>query len=420
MPKLSAGRVQSVATRILVERERARMAFRSAGYWDIDGVFSRRRPTTSHPAAGARWSRSDGARVATGRDFDSTGELDHRRASVQLDEAGARALAERLAGRPLRGHRVEERPYRRSPYAPFMTSTLQQEAGRKLRFSSAADDADRAAAVRERLHHLHAYRLDRAVGDGGRGGAHAGRASSTARSTCRRSRAATPARSRTRRRPTRRSARPATRSAPRARSRGSAQRRRVPALRADLAAHGGQPDGRRHRHQRDGPARRRASAPVPSGQRRRLQAPAARSSRSPASCGPTSRAATTPTPSSRTASGACRRCARATGSTSRELDPARPHHLAAGPLHRGQPGQDAGGARHRPARAPTPASSPRSRTAATRGRRAAPWCPTWLAFAVVKLLEDHFGRLVDYRFTSSVEDDLDEIAGGSREPRPTG
>ena len=134
MPKLSAGRVQSVATRILVEREKARMAFRAAGYWDIDGVFIAASDET-HPAARRPWSRSAGARVATGRDFDSTGNL--TTANVrQLDETGARALVTGLTGAGFAVTGVEERPYRRSPYAPFMTSTLQQEAGRKLRFSS--------------------------------------------------------------------------------------------------------------------------------------------------------------------------------------------------------------------------------------------------------------------------------------------
>ena len=113
---------------------------------------------------------------------------------------------------------VEDKPYRRSPAAPFMTSTLQQEASRKLRMTSQARDARRPAAVRERPHHLHAYRLDDAVGVGDRRGPRRRRPSSTAPRTSPRSRASTPARSRTPRRRTRRSARPATSSAPRASS----------------------------------------------------------------------------------------------------------------------------------------------------------------------------------------------------------
>ena len=131
LPRLSAGRVQSVATRLLVERERARMRFRIASYWDIDGRFQ-----ATGGAFGAMLVALDGARLATGRDFGETGELT-RSDIVLLDEAGARGLAERLADAKFTVRTVEEKPWRRSPYAPFMTSTLQQEAGRKLRFSSA-------------------------------------------------------------------------------------------------------------------------------------------------------------------------------------------------------------------------------------------------------------------------------------------
>ncbi len=137
LPKLSAGRVQSVATRIVVERERARMAFRTAEYWDVEGTFAPADPKPGDPETfTATLVALDDIRIATGRDFDSaTG-----RASgdvLHLDEAGARGLAARLDGRPFAVKRVEERPYRRRPYPPFMTSTLQQEAGRKLRWSSA-------------------------------------------------------------------------------------------------------------------------------------------------------------------------------------------------------------------------------------------------------------------------------------------
>ena len=141
LPKLSAGRVQSVATRIVVERERERMAFRSADYWSLEGTFAvtgrssgadEGEPTTLR----ARLVSVDDSRVATGRDFDPatgrvTGEV------VHLDEAGARGLAARLEGRQVTVSRVDEKPYRRRPYAPFTTSTLQMEAGRKLGWSSA-------------------------------------------------------------------------------------------------------------------------------------------------------------------------------------------------------------------------------------------------------------------------------------------
>ncbi|TAM87317.1 MAG: type I DNA topoisomerase [Jatrophihabitans sp.] len=137
LPKLSAGRVQSVATRIVVERERARMAFRSAEYWDVAGTFAKGSPGAGEPATfTAGLVAVDDVRVASGRDFDAaTGRA--RGDVLHLDEAGARGLAARLADRPFAVTGVEEKPYRRRPYPPFMTSTLQQEAGRKLRWSSA-------------------------------------------------------------------------------------------------------------------------------------------------------------------------------------------------------------------------------------------------------------------------------------------
>jgi DNA topoisomerase-1 len=126
MPRLSAGRVQSVATRLVVERERARMRFVSAGYWDLVGTFDPGGFT-------ARLAALDGGRVATGRDFDEGGELRSAKLA-RLDEAGARGLVERLAGAAFAVRSVESKPYTRRPAPPFMTSTLQQEASRKLRF----------------------------------------------------------------------------------------------------------------------------------------------------------------------------------------------------------------------------------------------------------------------------------------------
>jgi DNA topoisomerase I len=137
LPKLSAGRVQSVATRIVVERERARMAFHTAEYWDVDGTFAPVNRKDGDPETfGATLVALDDIRIATGRDFDpATGRAGGD--VLHLDEAGARGLAARLQGRPFEVRRVEEKPYRRRPYPPFMTSTLQQEGGRKLRWSSA-------------------------------------------------------------------------------------------------------------------------------------------------------------------------------------------------------------------------------------------------------------------------------------------
>ncbi len=130
---LSAGRVQSVATRIVVERERQRLAFRTAEYWDVTGRFAL--TAGDGTPFGATLVAVDDVRLATGRDFDpSTGTTTSD--VLHLDEPGARGLAARLDGREFTVTRVEEKPYRRRPYAPFMTSTLQQEAGRKFRWSS--------------------------------------------------------------------------------------------------------------------------------------------------------------------------------------------------------------------------------------------------------------------------------------------
>ncbi|MDI1457953.1 type I DNA topoisomerase [Streptomyces sp. NPDC003388] len=139
MPRLSAGRVQSVATRLVVERERERIAFRSAEYWDLTGTFATGRAgDPSDPSSlVARLQTVDGRRVAQGRDFDSLGQLKGAN-TLHLDEANARALAAALENTRFSVRSVESKPYRRSPYAPFRTTTLQQEASRKLGFGAKA------------------------------------------------------------------------------------------------------------------------------------------------------------------------------------------------------------------------------------------------------------------------------------------
>jgi DNA topoisomerase I len=132
MPKLSAGRVQSVSTRIIVERELARMRFVAAGYWDIEGQFK----TKAGELFPANLVSVDGKRIATGKDFDDLGTLGNSGAFVLAEEA-ARVLAKALEESSFSVASVEQKPNRRTPPPPFMTSTLQQEAGRKLRFSSA-------------------------------------------------------------------------------------------------------------------------------------------------------------------------------------------------------------------------------------------------------------------------------------------
>lgn len=140
---LSAGRVQSVATRLVVERERERMAFRSASYWGVEATFS----TVLSPvdvtarqedSFTARLVTLDGRRVATGRDFNDDGQLRPaalKASAVHLHQVGATAVAEAIGRGEPRVVGVEDKPYKRRPAAPFTTSTLQQEASRKLRMN---------------------------------------------------------------------------------------------------------------------------------------------------------------------------------------------------------------------------------------------------------------------------------------------
>ncbi|GAA1055526.1 DNA topoisomerase 1 [Agromyces luteolus] len=130
-PGLSAGRVQSAATRLVVDRERERLAFVAASYWDLIGRF-----TKESSSFEARLVRVGGERIATGRDFDDSGRLTGK--AVVLDEATAQSLTAALRDDTVarRVSRVESKPYSRRPAAPFTTSTLQQESARKLRLSA--------------------------------------------------------------------------------------------------------------------------------------------------------------------------------------------------------------------------------------------------------------------------------------------
>ena len=139
---LSAGRVQSVAVRIIVERERERMAFRSAGYWDLEGTFEKPGDATQFTGT---LVAVDGTRVAAGRDFDSLGKPQGD--VTVLDADTAASLASALDGAAFSVRSTETKPYTRRPYAPFRTSTLQQEGARKLRFSST-----RTMSVAQRLY----------------------------------------------------------------------------------------------------------------------------------------------------------------------------------------------------------------------------------------------------------------------------
>ena len=131
-PKLSAGRVQSVAVRLIVERERQRIAFVCATYWDLDGLFAKK----SGEQFAARLMSVDGRAIPTGKDFDSTNGQLKKPNLLLLDEAQSAALAAKLKAGTARIESVEDRPYTSRPSPPFTTSTLQQEANRKLGFTA--------------------------------------------------------------------------------------------------------------------------------------------------------------------------------------------------------------------------------------------------------------------------------------------
>ncbi len=145
MSGLSAGRVQSVATRLVVDRERDRIAFRVASYWDLEGTFD---AGTKHSERmfPAKLHSLDGARIARGSDFDSLGRLKGS-SVVHVDRSRAEALVSALDDTTFTVRSVEAKPYSRKPYAPFRTTTLQQEASRKLGYG-----ASRTMGVAQRLY----------------------------------------------------------------------------------------------------------------------------------------------------------------------------------------------------------------------------------------------------------------------------
>jgi DNA topoisomerase-1 len=146
MSGLSAGRVQSVATRLVVDRERERMAFRTASYWDLEGTFDAgaKHDERMFPA---KLHSVDGSRVARGSDFTSLGVLKPGADVVHLDRGRAEALASALDDTTFEVRSVEAKPYTRKPYAPFRTTTLQQEASRKLGYG-----ASRTMSIAQRLY----------------------------------------------------------------------------------------------------------------------------------------------------------------------------------------------------------------------------------------------------------------------------
>ena len=168
MSGLSAGRVQSVATRLVVDRERERMKFKVASYWDLDATFD---AGTGHDPRmfPAKLHSIDDVRVARGADFDNTGTLKGKAERVQLTRAEAEALASGLSETSYDLRSVESKPYRRSPYPPFRTTTLQQEASRKLGMSASV-----TMSVAQRLYengHITYMRTDSTTLSGGAVGA---------------------------------------------------------------------------------------------------------------------------------------------------------------------------------------------------------------------------------------------------------
>ncbi len=284
MPRLSAGRVQSVATRMIVERERARMRFRTATWWDLEGTFD---------AQGQRFTANlvavGGTPVATGRDFTETGELT-RADAVLLAEPEATRLVQGLAGQTFTVRTVTEKPYRRSPAPPFMTSTLQQEASRKLRFG-----AQRTMQVAQRLYEqgwITYMRTDSTT------------LSDEALSAARSQAAALYGPEYVPDAPRRyqRKVKNAQEAHEAIRPAGEAfrtpdeagrelERRHAAALRPHLEAHGGVADGRRHRHERPGPTGRVARR-CGAGGRGGVLGLGHRHQASPASCAPMSRGPT--------------------------------------------------------------------------------------------------------------------------------
>ncbi len=410
MPRLSAGRVQSVAVRMVVERERARMRFRSASYWDLEGTFAR---PTAGDAFGATLVAVDGTRLAVGRDFGETGDLT-KPGLLVLDEAAATELAGELRGTEAAVRSVERKPYRRRPAAPFMTSTLQQEAGRKLRMSAAA--AMRAAQTLYEGGYITYMRTDSTtLSDSAltaaraphrralRPGVPAGRAPSLHQEG--EERAGGP-----RGHPPRRRRLPAAgRGGPRGRP------ERGPPLRAGLAAHGRLADGRRR-----GRDRHAAPRPPPPPRAGRPSSPRrARSSPSPATSGPTSRAGTRAPPTTRPTapSAGCRRSTEGDRLDLTDCEP-RGHETSPPPRYTEaslvKALEEAGVGR------PSTYASIIG-TVQDRGyvwKKGTALVPSFTAFAVVTLLERHFPELVDYAFTARMEDDLDGIAGGSEEMVP--
>ena len=372
--------------RLVVERERERMRFVAAGYWDLVGDLRDRRRVRRAPRRASTGAASRRAATST-----QQGKLRTADACRSARTTRARSPT-RSTARRSRSQSVEEKPYTRRPTPPFMTSTLQQEASRKLRHQLAAGDARRPAPVRERLHHLHAHRLDDAVRVGAHRGPRTRRASCTAPSTV----PAAPRTYDTQGQERAGGARGDPSGRRRFRTpdelRGELTRRRAPPLRPDLEAD------------------RRSQMADARGQTVSVRIAAhARGRRATAEFATAGtvitfrgfllayeEGATSRPPTMKSAS--CRSSRKATTLEASELEPTgtRP---AAGAVHRGHAREGARGARDRPAVDVRldHGDDPRPRVRAEAGPGARADVP---AFAVVNLLEKHFTRLVDYEFTA--------------------
>ena len=292
-PGLSAGRVQSAATRLVVDRERERLAFTSASYWDL----TRNSPRRATVSASKRVSRaSNGSASPPAATSMTPAQLKRPRRSRSR---GAPRSPRRRAAQPgRRPHGQRRRVEAIHAQTRRAVHHIDPAAGSRAQAAllRAPDHERRPVAVRERLHHLYAHRFPDAVAAGDHRGAHARRRSSTAPTRSPRSRASTPARARTRKRRTRRSVRPATTFRTPSELHGHAAWQRVQAVRPDLEAHRRLADGRcqgldgiRH-HQGD--PRPSRSLPAAAGTPSPSSWPPARSSHSAVSCAHTKRAAT--------------------------------------------------------------------------------------------------------------------------------
>ncbi len=395
MQGLSAGRVQSVATRLVVERERERIAFVAAGYWDLVATFD--------PGAfTARLAALDGQRVAQGRDFGQDGKL-RADDAVSLGEEEARGARRGARGRGVRrlvgrGEAVSPPP-RRAVHDVDAAAGGQPQAPPLV----AADDAGRAAALRERVHHLYAHRLDHAV----RGRAHCGpRPGPRALRRRRGSRRAAQVRaSREERAGGARGDSSGRRPVPDAgRGPARADRRRVQPVRPDLEADGRLPDGGRARPDRVGADRRgdehrgrtrvrdRGTTITFRGfllayeEGRDEPADDSEDKRLPPLAEGDELIETALEPEGHSTSPPARYTEATLVKALEDRGIGRPSTYAAimGTI------LDRGYVR----------------------RQGQALVPEFLAFAVVNLLEQHFPRLVDYEFTAHMEDDLDEIAAG--------